>query len=120
VPPTGGQPTADQRNWAIGAHLSAILAAFVALAFLGPLIIWLVKRESDAFVAHHAVEALNFQITWLGVLVVTFVIGIATLGIGFLLFLIIGPLWLYLVIRGAMAASRGDGYRYPLTVRLFT
>lgn len=115
-----GAPSADARNWAIGAHLSAIAAAFVALAFLGPLVVWLVKKDEDAFVGHHAVEALNFQVTFLGVLVVTFIIGIVTLGLGFLLFLVLGPAWLYFVIRGAMAASNGQAYRYPLTMRLFS
>ena len=119
-PEPGGVPNADSRNWALGAHLSAIVAAFVALAFLGPLVVWLVKKDQDPFVAHHAVEALNFQVTFLGVVIGTAIIGVVTLGIGFLLFLVLGPLWLYWVVRGAMAASNGQSYRYPLTLRLFS
>ena len=53
----------EERNWAILAHLSALLAALVALAFLGPLVVLLIFGNRSRYVRNHAVEALNFQVT---------------------------------------------------------
>src|SRR5215212_1927258 len=54
---------ADERTWGMLAHLSALLAAFVALAFLGPLLVMLIQGPKSDFVRRQSVEALNFQIT---------------------------------------------------------
>ncbi|MEZ5431721.1 MAG: DUF4870 domain-containing protein [Verrucomicrobiales bacterium] len=59
---------ADERNMAMLAHLLGGLASF-----LGPLVIWLMKREESPFVNDQGREALNFQIT--------VAIGMAVLGI---------------------------------------
>lgn len=109
----------------MGAHLSAFVGAWVALAFVGPLVIWLIRKDQDPFVEHHAKEALNFNLTVLLVAVVGGLAGVLlsliTLGIG--LFLLV-PLaaaiaigWLVLTIIAAIRASNGDGYRYPFTIR---
>jgi len=65
IPPAG--PNAgrdDSRSWALAAHLSAPVSMIVALAFLGPLIVYLVKKD-DPFVRRHAAEALNFNLSFL-------------------------------------------------------
>lgn len=108
-------PSKESRNWALFAHLSAFVAAWVALAFLGPLVVWLVKRHEDAFVEEHAREALNFNITVL--ILVAIGIPLAFVGIGILLLIVVGIAWIVLTIRAAIAASNGDTYRYPLTIR---
>lgn len=109
------------RNWGMIAHLSALVAAGVGgLSFLGPLIVWLVRKDQDRFVAHHAVEALNFNLSLLlyallaGVLVFT-VVGIP---LAILMALIGFPVWFIVSIVAAVKAQRGEGYRYPLTIRL--
>ncbi len=51
----------DSRAWAVAAHL----VPFVSLAIIGPLFVWLIKRDEDDFVEHHAREALNFQLSLL-------------------------------------------------------
>ena len=107
----------DSRNWAMGAHLAALVAAFFALAFVGPLVVWLLRRGDDAFAAEHGREALNFNLTALIVLVAGSIIGILTLGIGFIALAVYGVLWLVWTIQGAIAASNGRPYRYPLTIR---
>lgn len=108
----------------MGAHLSAFIGAMLAGlgSFAGPLVVWLMRRDDNPFVAEHAREALNFNIT-IGVLwLICYVFGFITLGIGFLLagpaMIAIGILWLYGTIMGTMAASKGEMYRYPMTVRL--
>ena len=111
--PTG--VTDEDRNWAVGAHLSAFLAAYVALGFLGPLVVMLIRGDRSPFVRAHAVEALNFNLT---VLIYVFIcVVLALLLIGFLLLAGLAVLYLVAVIRGAIAASQGRSYRYPLTIR---
>jgi uncharacterized Tic20 family protein len=98
------------------AHLSAIIGAWLALGFLGPLVVLLVQGNKSPFVRQHAVEALNFNIT---VLIAAVVSGILILIlVGIVLLAIVGITWLVCTILGAMAASRGETYRYPLTIRL--
>lgn len=103
------------------AHLSAFVAAFVLLAFLGPLVVWLVKRDEDAFVAYHAKEALNFNLSFLLYGTVLMVLTLATFGVGAIVTvpaLIVGGIaWIVLPILAAVAANEGRSYRYPLTIR---
>ena len=119
---------ADQRQWAMFAHLSAILGGLVTGHFggigciLGPLIIWLVKKDTMPFVADQAKEALNFNISVGIVLLVLFLLGIGTLGIGFIIalpaMLVIGIAALVFIIIAAIKANEGAAYRYPFTLRL--
>lgn len=116
----------DARTWALAAHLSAFLGAWVALAFLGPLIVWLLKRDEDPFINHHSREALNFNISVAiyGVVlaILAIPIGVLTLGLGFIPLILIGGalgiFWIVLTIIAAVSASNGELYRYPLTIRL--
>jgi uncharacterized Tic20 family protein len=106
---------ADQRTWAIAAHLSAFLAAFVALSFMGPLIMYLVFKDRGAFIRQHCSEVLNFQLTmWIGLLIS---FPLMLIGIGFISAAAIAVAMLVFQILGAMAASEGRDYRYPLTIR---
>jgi uncharacterized protein len=126
--PPGAHPSglsSEVRNWAMAAHLSAFLGSFVAIALLGPLIVWLIRREVDGFSEQHAREALNFNITFLLVLVVGgvggTVLAVLTLGIALivvlplLLAVVVG--WIVLTIIAAVRASEGREYRYPFTIR---
>ena len=106
---------ADQRTWAIAAHLSPFVAAFIALSFMGPLILYLVLKDRGPFIRHHAAEALNFQLTmWIGLLVS---FPLMFVGIGFLTAAAIALAMLVCQILGAVAASEGREYRYPFTIR---
>lgn len=121
----GGAPSAMDRTWGGAAHWSALVAAFMALAFLGPLLVLLVRSDSP-WVRRQAVESLNFQLSMLiygivgGLLAVLVVL--LTLGIGILavvpLALAAVAFWLVFTIIGAVRASNGEDYRYPLTIRM--
>ncbi len=119
-PGPGGQPhpsgtTQEERTWALGSHIGCILGAWIALAFLVPLVIMLVKGNESAFVRAHAVESLNFQ---LSMLIYGFVaVLLAFVLIGFLILPVLGVLWLVFVVIATMRASEGNPYRYPLTIR---
>ncbi len=110
-PPPYGPPSADSEDtvWAVLAHLSIFV-----FALLGPLVIYLIYKDSSPFTRHHAAEALNFHIT----LTIAMIVSIP------LIFLFIGiPLFFAVVVAGivlgiiaAVAASRREPYRYPLTI----
>ena len=83
---------------------------------LGPLVLWLVKKEGMPFVDDQGKESLNFQIS-----VVIYGVGAALLsfiGIGIVLGAALGVFWLVMVIIATVAANKGERYRYPLTIRL--
>ena len=109
--------TQDDRTWGMIGHLSA-LAAFIAPflgGVLGPLIVWLIKRESSAFAGESAKEALNFNIT---VAIGYLICGVlALVWIGILLMVALGIAWLVLTIIAGIKASEGVLYRYPATIR---
>ncbi len=107
---------AEERNWALGAHLGSFVAAWVALGLLCPLVVLLVKGNSSRFVREHAVESLNFQITTLIAAFVSFVL--VFVGIGILMLIAVGVLYVVLVILASVAASNGQPYRYPVNLRL--
>ncbi|TBR38742.1 MULTISPECIES: DUF4870 domain-containing protein [Dyella] len=127
TPSTEG-PTHEERQWALLAHLSALIGVLVSghwfgvACFIGPLVIWLWKKDTLPFVDDQAKEALNFNITLAIIGVVLLVLTVATLGIGALLTIpagiVIGIAWLVLVIIGAIKANEGEKYRYPFCLRL--
>jgi uncharacterized protein len=105
----------DERLWATLAHLSAYLG-FVGIPVIGPLVVFLVFGNRSRYVRHHSTEALNFNITmFLALLVAGLLVFIV---VGFALLPVIGVAWFVLTIVAAVAANRGDWYRYPLTLRL--
>jgi uncharacterized protein len=124
-PPHRSGLSSDVRGWGVAAHLSAFVGAWVVLAFLGPLVVWLLGRERHGFVDHHAKEALNFNLTLLVVMVVGGLLAVVgavlTLGLGLLVILpvaaAVGLGWIVLTIIAAVKAWDGEAYRYPLTIR---
>lgn len=115
--------TSDDRTMGALAHLSsfgAVIAPGIG-HILGPLIVWMVKRDSSEYAAEHAKEALNFQITITVTTIVAVIGGLLTLGIGFLaaipLIIVIGLLDLVCTVIAALKAYDGQSYRYPMTLR---
>jgi len=107
TPSTGGS---DQNQLAMIAHLLGIVVSIV-----GPLIIWMTAKDKP-FALEQSKEALNFQITiligWIASGILSFV------GIGPILYPIIGVLNLIFCIIAGMAASKGEHYKYPFAIRL--
>ena len=110
------------------AHLSALAGGLLTSAiggwgfFLGPLVIWLMKKDTMPFVADQAKEALNFNITVSAIFLLLLILSFLTLGIGFLItvpiMLVVGLGALVLVIMAAIKANDGVAYRYPFAIRL--
>ncbi|MEQ7919055.1 DUF4870 domain-containing protein [Xanthomonas sp. WHRI 1810A] len=96
-------------------------AAFFGLIFpfgnlLGPLIVWQLKKETDAFIDAQGKEALNFQITVSIAAMICFLLMIVV--IGFPLLMLVGVGALVLTIIAGIKANDGLAYRYPFTWRL--
>ncbi len=123
-----GTISAEQRQWAMFAHLSALVGGVLTSAiggwgfFLGPLVIWLMKKDTMPFVADQAKEALNFNITVSAIFLILLILSLLTLGLGFLVtlpvMLIIGIAALVFIVIAAIKANEGVAYRYPFTLRL--
>ena len=111
APPPVQPAGKDSANLAMLCHLLGILTGF-----LGPLIIWLIKKDEDAFVNDQGKEALNFQITILLAWIVS--ILLITVCIGPFLLMAVLVLNIVFCILGAIKASEGKAYRYPVCLRL--
>lgn len=113
--------TNEERTFGMLAHLAALAAYIVPFGnVLGPLVVWLVKKDTSPYVDYHGKEALNFQLSILLYFLISIPIGILTCGIGFILTGAIVVFKLVMLIIAAIKANKGERYRYPLTIRMIT
>ena len=120
TPYAGAAPTKDEQNLAV---LCYILGIFTWI--IGPLIIWLVKKDSSKFLDDQGKEVINWGITITIAAVVLFLFGLVLSYIPILGFLVMILLRLALfacalifTIMGAMQVSKGVAYRFPFSLRL--
>jgi uncharacterized Tic20 family protein len=106
------------RTWCILAHATALVGFLVPVAghVVGPLIIWLAKRQDSPEIDAHGKESLNFQISMLIWNAIAAILIIVLIGIPILILLHI--LNIIFVIVASIQASEGKLYRYPLAIRL--
>lgn len=113
-------PSNDERNLAMIAHLSGCAGVLGAgfLGFIGPLVIYLIKKDSSAYVEFQAKEALNFQITIFLLSVAAWILTLLSCSTLFLV--VFAPMVLQIVlgILAALAVRNGKNYRYPINFRL--
>lgn len=141
----------DERTYTTFVHLSS-LSAYLGLPFgwfLGPLILWLIKKEESAMVDRHGRAAMNFNLTLTIVFALLYLVGILAFfaafaatgadfaepdptpmfpmfGLPFAGFIVIAVGGIALVVvhivftaQGAMRANRGEPFDYPMTIRFF-
>jgi uncharacterized Tic20 family protein len=116
--PTPQAADKEEQNWALACHLSALSGFVIPFGnIIGPLVVWLMKKDTMPLVDQHGKEALNFQIT----------VAIAVFICLLLLFVIIGVFLLPVVAIGALVmtiiagvkVANGDlAYKYPFAIRL--
>lgn len=107
--------TSESRNWATFAHLSAFVMFLGIPSLIGPLVVWLAKKD-DPYVEAQAKEALNFNIS---MLIYAIAAGISILlVIGIIALPAVFIAWFVLVIVAAIRSADGEDYRYPFTIRL--
>jgi uncharacterized Tic20 family protein len=112
-----GAPSAEERQWAMFAHLSALVGVIIPLgSIIGPLVVWLIKKDTMPFVNDQGKEALNFNIT----VAIAAIVGwiLCFILIGFLVLAVLAIGWLVFVIIATIKANEGTTYRYPFTLRL--
>lgn len=119
-PGTYAGPTSDECMWAMLCHLTA-LSGYIGVPFgniVGPLVVWLIKKDEMPLVDDQGKESLNFQIS---VLIYAVVSGLAILIlIGIVLLPAVLIFSIVMTIIAAVKANSGEVYRYPLTIRFFT
>jgi uncharacterized Tic20 family protein len=108
------------RTWCILAHAAALVGFLVPVAghIVGPLIIWLAKRQDSPEIDAHGKESMNFQISMLIWNCIAAILIIVLIGIPLLILLHI--LNIIFVIVASIQASEGKLYRYPLAIRLIS
>jgi uncharacterized Tic20 family protein len=114
---SGGGPGRDAMKWASACHFIALVGLIGnGVGFvLGPLIVWLIKKDDDPFIDEQGKESLNFQIT---MILAALVSGILTLVVvGFFLLVAVGILMIVFPIVAGVKAAAGEHYRYPFTIR---
>jgi uncharacterized Tic20 family protein len=103
--------SADEKNIVVLTHIGGTVFSFIPA-----LIVWLLKKDDSPYIADQAREALNFQITVLIAQVISSILIVILIG-----FVLMGIIWLaniILCIIAAVAASKGEYYRYPFALRL--
>jgi uncharacterized protein len=132
-PPQSPPPKpVDERTWALLAHLSGLSGVFTSGigTVVGPLVVWLLGKDKHPFIDRHGKEALNFGIT---VLIAAFALALvafflmlpamffmpAVFPLLLLIPLYLGLVvaWFAFVIIGAIKASNGEEYTYPVAIR---
>lgn len=108
--------SSNEKQWVLLSHLSGFAGFIFPLGnILGPLLIWLLKKDQSLAVEEHSREALNFQISISIYFLIASVLIVAVVGIVLLPILII--VHIFLMIKAALAADRGRFYVYPVTIR---
>src|SRR6516165_8586351 len=115
--PTPAPTLTSVRSWCALCHASALLGVIFHFPghLLGPLIVWLAKRDDSPEIDAHGKESLNFQISMLIYNVIAAIFCLVLIGFAFL-----AVLWVLnavLVIVASIQASDGKFYRYPMTIR---
>jgi uncharacterized protein len=117
VAPPAIEATKEERTWAMACHLSAFVG-LIGVGFghvVGPLIVWIWKKDQFPLVADQGKEALNFQISLTIYILAAW--ALCFVFIGFILLPLLGIAALVLVIMAAVKANEGVAYRYPATIR---
>lgn len=106
----------DQRTYGMLCHLIALAGYLIPFGnIIGPLIVWLIKKEGSPFVDEQGKESLNFQIS---ITIYAIVAGILTMVvIGIPLLIAVGIFALVEIIIASIAANDGRSHKYPLNIR---
>ena len=109
-PQPSSEVSKDARMWAMLCHLLGLFTCFI-----GPLIIWLIKKDEDPFIDDQGKEALNFQITVAIAGIVSAVLTVVC--VGFFLGIAVSIADLVFCIIASIKANSGQAYRYPVSIR---
>ncbi|MBN2349457.1 MAG: DUF4870 domain-containing protein [Bacteroidales bacterium] len=110
-------PTKDEKNMGMLCHLLALSGFAIPFGWiLGPLIIWLIKKDESEFVNQQGKDALNFQISML--IWMLCCIPLIFIVIGIVLLIMLGILNLVMIIIASVRAADGQSTVYPLSLKI--
>lgn len=112
--------TADERSFAMFMHLTLLLnltGIGGPISFIAVLIMWLIKKDESPFLDDHGREAVNFQISLFLWGLILGLGAIFTCGLSLIFLIAIPIVGAIGMIYAAVAANRGEFYRYPMTFR---
>ncbi|MDG2181986.1 MAG: DUF4870 domain-containing protein [Mariniblastus sp.] len=107
----------DEKNWMIICHLASFAGAFGMPIgnVIGPLVVWLIKKDESEEIDYHGKESINFQITLTIYMLISIVL--CFLFIGFALVPAVLMFGTVFTIIATVKTNDGDRYRYPLSIR---
>ena len=111
----------DERTMGMLCHLITMAGYVIPFGnIIGPLVLWLIKKDEMPFVNDQGKEALNFQITVTITVIVLIVLSIVpfVICLTFPLMLAIMVVDLVFVIIATIKANEGQAYRYPMSIRI--
>lgn len=108
--------TQEEKTMGMLCHLLGFAGFVIPFGnIIGPLVLWLVKKDSSPFIDLHGKESLNFQIS------ITIYASISSLLIfiliGFPMLIAVAIFAIVCMIKAAIKANDGQIYRYPATIR---
>jgi len=107
----------QEKTMAMLCHLLALAGLVVPFGnILGPLIVWLMKKDTSELVNDQGKESLNFQISFTIYGFVAAILSLIVIGIPIAIALVV--FWAVMVIMASIKANEGERYRYPLNLRL--
>jgi hypothetical protein len=105
----------SERNWSMLCHITAFGGYFFPFGgIIGPLICWLSRREESAWVDQNGKASLNFQLSMLLYMVLAFPLVFLLIGIPIEMFLAL--LEVVSIVIASIKASKGERYRYPISI----
>lgn len=120
-----GQKSDSDRLVAMFCHLSGIISWVLSgglLPFVGPLIVWLIYKDTDPFVRRAAAGSFNFHVVATLVGIAFWLLTVLTLGLAMIitipLGLVVSALYLWWTISATLKANRGEPYRYPVEIKI--
>lgn len=113
----GGANNRVENQWGMFCHLAALAGLIVPIAgnIVGPLVIWLMKKDEFPFVNSEGKESLNFQIS-----ISIYYLASALLWlvcVGYVASIAVYVFALVEIIMAAIKTNEGKSYKYPLTIR---
>lgn len=112
-PPTlPGASSPDEKLLGIVMHVLCL----IGFPIIGPLVVWLMKKDQSRYLDQQGRELLNFQISYCIYGIISAVLTAILIGIPLLVAVAVASV--VLTIIGIVKAADGTIYRFPLTIRI--
>ncbi|MCD8500745.1 MAG: DUF4870 domain-containing protein [Bacillaceae bacterium] len=102
--------SSDERLFAMLIYLSSFFTAFI-----GPLVLWLIKKDESEFVDFHGRQYMNFLISYAIYGIISAILVIVLVGI--FLVIAVSIAGLIFTILAAVKAYDGERYQIPFIIR---